>query len=47
MKMLNEYKGALILCLVLTIISVFWVVGFDKPDNAKRVSNDKSIVLNA
>jgi len=45
--MFKEYKGVVVICLVLTIISVFWVVGFDKPSNTKRVSNDKSIVLNA
>lgn len=45
--MFKEYKGVAIICLVLTVISVFWVVGFDKPSNTKSVSNEKSIVLNA
>ena len=47
MKPLKDYKGVAILYLVLTIVSIFWVVGFDKPNTTKRVSNDKSIVLNA
>ena len=45
--MFKEYKGVAIICLVLTVISVFWVVGVDKPSNTKSVSNEKTIVLNA
>ena len=45
--MFKEYKGVAILCLVITILSIFWIVGFDKPNSTKRVSNDKSIIINA
>jgi len=47
MKLLKGYKGVAILYLVLTIVSIFWIVGFDKPEATKHVSNEKSIVLNA
>lgn len=46
MSLLKEYKGVAFIYLVITIINIFWVVGFDVPEKTEQVSNESNIVVN-
>lgn len=48
MKILDEYKGVAIVYLVITIIAMFWITGFSKPDTNSQVKNDtnREVVIN-
>lgn len=46
MNFLKDYKGMLIIFLIITIINVLWVVKAPTKEEARQVRNDTSIVLN-
>lgn len=47
MKLLKDYKGVAFIYIILTLINVVWLIGYEKPVDVKSVSNEKNIVLNA
>lgn len=47
MKMFKDYKGVAMLCLFITLINVFWVIGYERPNEVKHASKDKQIVMNS
>ena len=44
MNFLKDYKGMMIIFLIITIVNILWVV--NAPEDKKQVRNDTSIVLN-
>lgn len=46
MKLLKDYKGVLLIYVVLTIINAIWIVGYEKPSDVKQVSTEKNVVIN-
>ncbi len=46
MSTLKEFKGVAFIYLVITIINIFWVVGFDVPEKTEQVSNENNMVVN-
>lgn len=46
MKTLKDYKGVAFIYVVLTLINVVWVIGYEKIDEIKQVSNEKTVVIN-
>lgn len=46
MKWIKDYKGVAIIYVILTIVNVIWIVGYEKPDEIKQVSNEKNVVIN-
>lgn len=47
MKVLKDYKGVALIYIVLTLVNVIWVIGYDKQSEVKQVSNERNVVLNA
>lgn len=47
MKLFKGYKGVAIIYIILTVLNIIWLVGYDNNTTTKQVSNEKSIVLNA
>lgn len=46
MKILKDYKGVAFIYVILTLINVVWVIGYEKIDEVKQVSNEKNVVIN-
>ncbi len=46
MNFLKDYKGMMIIFLIITIVNVLWVVNAPTNEGEKQVRNDTSIVLN-
>lgn len=46
MKLLKDYKGVAIIYVVLTLVNVIWVIGYDKPNEPNQVSNERNVVIN-
>ncbi len=46
MNFLKDYKGMMIIFLIITIVNVLWVVNAPTNEDKKQVRNDTSIVLN-
>lgn len=46
MKWFKDYKGVLLIYVILTIVNIIWVVGYEKPTEIKQVSNEKNVVIN-
>lgn len=46
MNFLKDYKGMMIIFLIITIVNVLWVVNAPTSEDEKQVRNDTSIVLN-
>lgn len=45
MELLKDYKGVALIYAILTLVSVVWIVNFDKP-STKQVSNERNVVIN-
>jgi len=45
MELLKDYKGVVLIYAILTLLSIIWIVNFDKP-NIKQVSNERNVVIN-
>lgn len=46
MKILKDYKGVALIYVVLTLVNVIWVLGYDKEEPIKQVSNERNVVIN-
>jgi hypothetical protein len=46
MKALKGYKKVAMIYLILTIVNVIWVIGYQKPSEKKEVYKEKSVVVN-
>ena len=46
MKLLKDYKRVAIIYLIITIINILFVVNYNKPNEAKQVSNERQVVYN-
>ena len=44
MKLLKDYKGAILIYLVITLINVIWVTNYNNEDK-RQVSNDNAVVM--
>lgn len=47
MKIFKGYKGVALIYLIVTLVNVIWVVNYEKPADAKQVSKERNVVLNA
>jgi len=47
MNFLKEYKGVILMFLVITVANVIWVVSYDNNKVVNTVNKDRNIVLNA
>ena len=46
MKLVKDYKGVAIMYLILTIISIIWFVGYEKPEYVNsKVDNTKMVAM--
>ena len=45
MKLFKDYKGVMLIYLVITIINVVWMVNYEKPNDNKRVQNENSVTM--
>lgn len=46
MKLLKDYKGVALIYVILTLVNVIWVIGYEKPCEVKQVSNERNVVIN-
>ena len=46
MKLLKGYKKVVMLNLVLTVINVIWVIGYERPTEKNEVYKEKNVVIN-
>ena len=44
MKLLNDYKGAILIYLVITLINVIWITNYNNEDK-RQVNNDNTVVM--
>lgn len=47
MKFIKEYKGIMIMFLIITIVNVIWVTSYDNSKIVNTVNKEKTIALNA
>lgn len=46
MKILKDYKGVALIYLILTLVNAIWIIGYDKEETIKQVSNERNVVIN-
>ena len=46
MKALKGYKSVIMIYLILSVVNVIWVIGYEKPVEKKEVYKEKSVVVN-
>lgn len=44
MKLLKDYKGAILIYLVITLINVIWITNYNNEDK-RQVNNDNTVVM--
>lgn len=44
MKLLKDYKGAILIYLVITLVNVIWITNYNNEDK-RQVSNDNAVVM--
>lgn len=44
MKLLKDYKGVILIYIVITLFNVLWVVNYDKIDEQHSTVKEKNIV---
>ncbi len=44
MKLLKDYKGAILIYLVITLINVIWITNYNNEDK-RQVNNDNAVVM--
>ena len=46
MKFLRDYKGVIIIYLLITVVNIIWFVGYEKPENKNiKVDNTKTVAV--
>ncbi len=44
MKLLKDYKGAILIYLVITLVNVIWITNYNNEDK-RQVNNDNAVVM--
>ena len=44
MKLLKDYKGAILIYLVITLINVIWITNYNNEDK-RQLNNDNTVVM--
>lgn len=47
MRLLKDYKGVALIYIILTIVNIIWIVGYEKPIETTQVSSERNVVINA
>ncbi len=47
MRLLKDYKGVALIYIILTVVNIIWIVGYEKPIEKTQVGNERNVVINA